>query len=263
LQGGYEELRLIASRISSEAASLLRDRFCEPSMAKRISGETMRADKISEDYIIEALLKEGLEVTIVSEEAGIRGSGDLIALIDPLDGSINYVNCIPWAAVSIAFGRRLDGKDVIVAGSVAPIFNEPPLSFALGKGCYRGGTRIREPPKRDSEIIAVYVDNKEAADMIARLDSVIRDYKLRSLGSASLELSYVGLGLIEAFMDLRARLRNIDVAAAQGIIRECGGYIVNSDGRELMVPLKPIKKLGKIIATRNKKLLKIILNSII
>ena len=259
----YDELRAIAYKVSSEAAALLRDNLCDPSMAEKVRGETTRADKASEEYIVEALMREGLDATIVSEEMGIRRGSNLVALVDPLDGSINYVNCIPWASVSIAFGLASndEGEGSIVAGSVAPIFNEAPLSFALGKGCYKGAVRVEEPFKSGSEIIAIYVDNKDVAELLSRA-SFLQEYKLRSLGSASLELSYVGLGLIDAFLDLRARLRNIDVAAAHGIVKECGGKVVDHEGREITVPLMPVKKLGKIIASRNEALLRKILSSL-
>ncbi len=258
----YEDLRAIAYKVSSEAAALLRDNICDPRMAERIRGETTRADKMSEDYIVEALVREGLDVTIVSEEMGVKGKGDLVALVDPLDGSINYINCIPWASVSIAFGLgpKRDGKGVIVAGSVAPVFNDPPLSFTLGKGCYRGGVKVEASDKEESEIIAVYIDNKDVAQLLSKA-SFLQEYKLRSLGSASLELSYVGLGLISAFLDLRARLRNIDIAAAYGIVRECGGKVVDGFGRELSIPVMPIKKLGKVIAARSIELLEKILEA--
>ncbi|MCE4604171.1 MAG: hypothetical protein F7B20_04305 [Aeropyrum sp.] len=253
-----EDLRRVAVRASSETAALLRDIACSEGIAERICGETTVADKKAEDYIVDLVRSELGGVQVVSEEMGGFSSprGGIVALIDPLDGSANYLSCINWASVSIAFADPSSGE--LLAGSVAPIFHGYPVSFSRGGGCYHGGRRLARQVVRGS-IIAVYVDEPGAFEAVSRLISRVkasrRGLKVRSLGSAALELSYVGLGYIALFADLRSRLRNIDVAAAVGIVRECGGEVTDPSGRPLEVPVSSVKRVGAVLASLDVALL--------
>lgn len=258
-----EWLRRVAVKASSETAGLLRDMACTEGIEVSLGGETTVADKKAEDYIIDIVRHEARNVQIISEERGGRAGGEgIVALIDPLDGSSNYVSCISWASVSIAFADLKTGA--LLAGSVAPVFWGYPFSFAKNKGCYEGGRRLH--PKIRGSIIALYVDEPGAVESVSRVLGSVKRHrdmlKARSLGSAALELSMVGSGYVAAFVDLRSRLRNIDVAAAVGIISECGGSVVDDRGQRLKVPLDGVKRVGNVIAALDRNLLKVILASL-
>ncbi|WP_062662280.1 inositol monophosphatase family protein [Aeropyrum camini] len=135
-----EQLRRVAVKVSSEAAGLLRDMACSEDLGRVITGETTVADKKAEDYIVDMLRSELESVQVISEEAGgvaSRASDAPIALVDPLDGSTNYLSCITWCSVSIAFADPRSGE--VLAGSVAPVYSGMPVSFSRGGGCYHGG----------------------------------------------------------------------------------------------------------------------------
>jgi len=244
------DLRRIAVQVGGEAAGLLRDIACTREASESVGGDTIRADLAAEDYILEALRAEGFRGTIVTEEKGTLrlGNDDLTAFIDPLDGSKNYSNCIPWASVSIAFAPT-PGNDRItpgqvLAGAVTPVFYGDPLSF--DDRCYLGGTPWeRTAPTR---FIYVYIEEPAAAIGIAR---IIRElgggYKIRSLGSAALEIAYVGIGRGTAYVDLRPKIRNVDVAAASGFAERCSVYTYNVDGTPLTLSTSTVEKLGPIV----------------
>jgi len=243
------DLRRVAARIAAEAAAYLRDMACSGSeLSKNMGGETVLVDIMAEDYIIGALREELGEVRIVTEERGVIGKGPLTAIVDPLDGSKNYLNCIPWASVSIAIVPTGKPMSSAVAGAVAPIFHGRPVSFARGHGCFLGEERAAalSPPER---FIFVYIDHPEAAQRIA---GVVRSlgggYKIRSLGSAALELAYTGIGRGTAFIDFRSKLRNVDVAASIGVIRECGGAVINDRGENVDGGTERVERVGNIIA---------------
>lgn len=248
-----EDLRRVAVRISSEAAGLLRDHACDPEYARGVGGETIVADRLSEDYIIDALRNENLRVRGISEERGYFGDGDLVVIIDPLDGSSNYLNCISWASVSIAFaiGNRLSD---VIAGAVAPVFFGNPLSFSRGGGCYDGGVRVRISKPNSNMVFAYAEDPVVASRLIAFTRRLGPNIKIRGLGSAALEIAYVALGRVLLFVDARSRLRNVDVAASVGMLRECGGEAFNSRGEPLESSFDKVEVVGDVIASLDRNL---------
>jgi myo-inositol-1(or 4)-monophosphatase len=245
------EYRRILVRIAGEAAGLLRDLSCSEEYTSRVSGETIRADLESESYIIDALKSEGLGGRVVTEERGtvsLGGEGPIF-IVDPLDGSTNYGECIPWSSVSIAVAPPgATSLREVEAGAIAPVFWGPPMSFARGEGCYVGGERV-EPRRPASNLIFVYVEHPEAAMGLARVTKELGGLKVRSLGSAALELAYTSLGRARLFLDLRSRLRNVDVAAAMGMLLECGGSIVGGRGEPLDSGLGGVERVGTVIAS--------------
>jgi len=249
-------LRSLAVRVAGAAAGMLRDLACTGEYSRSVSGETIRADLEAESFIVDMLRDEGIRYPIVSEEAGLLpGEGDAVVLLDPLDGSKNYSNCIPWASVSIAF---YSPQGAPIAGAVAPVFNGPPLSFAAGHGCFEGNTRL-EPPGEGTRFLYVYIEHPDAAAKLAEVVAALRGgYKIRSLGSAALEIAYVAIGRGHAFIDLRSKLRNIDVAAALGIVRECGGRAATPSGPLDSLDTMRVQPIGSIAVTSAPETMKLL-----
>lgn len=247
MQYDLEDLRRMTLKIAGEAAGLLRDIACTTSATRKVRGETFKADVESEAYILDALRSEGVKGRILTEESGVHVEGsDLIVLVDPLDGSRNYANCIPWSSVSIAVAPG-DAADIseVVAGTVAPIFYGEPISFA-GERCYIGGILLK-PHGESERFIYVYVEHPEAARLLSDIISILGGgFKIRSLGSAALEIAYVGIGRGKAFIDLRPKLRNIDVAAGLGIVRAMGGVYLNGRGEPPRIGVKRIERVDTI-----------------
>jgi len=82
--------------------------------------------------------------------------------------------------------------------------------------------------------------------------------KIRSLGSASLDIIYTSIGRFKAFIDLRGRLRNVDVAAAIGFAREVGAYIIDDRGGHVEMPLDRLSNIGSIVVTRSKEVVELL-----
>jgi len=254
---GGGELRRLALRVAGEAAGMLRDRMCMEENARILRGDTAAIDLESERYIVEALRGEGFRGAIVGEETGLTpGEPGPVALVDPLDGSKNYLSCMPWASVSIAF---LDPQGSPIAGAVAPVFNWPPLSFGPD-GCYEGGERL-SPGEPRYRIIYTYVEKPDAAAKVVRIVERLQPVKVRSMGSAALELAWVAAGRALAFADLRGQLRNIDVAAAAGLIQRCGGHIVDGSGNPIKLPVDRVARIGSVVAARNRETLNTIIEA--
>lgn len=243
------ELRRIAKRTAEQASALLRELACDERYTARIGGERIVADIVAEEYIIESLEREGLSIRGISEERGSFGDGELRVIIDPLDGSTNYSACIPLASVSIAFA---DGPMLsnVIAGAVAPVFRGETFSFAKGEGCFLGEERMK---RRSSEIAFMYIEDPVIAyAALNKFWEVFPSGKVRSLGSAALEICYVASGAA-LFVDARERLRNVDVAAALGILRECGGEALGPAG-PVEHTVERVSVIGDIVASLDRAL---------
>ena len=233
-----EDLRRTLARVAGEAAGYIRDRFGLTRLlhveAVHTRDETMSIDSKTEEYILELLRAEGIRGLVTSEERGTVKLGDdkLVVVVDPLDGSKNFASFVPWAAVSIAAAPLPEDEPPrltdIVAGAVAPIFGWPVISFARGKGVYEGAsTPISTPTRR---VLFYYAEDEEQASIVLnvmrRLKREGRRISMRAGGSASLETTWTGLGRALAFLDVRGKLRTIDIAAAVHIALEAGAYVV-------------------------------------
>jgi len=199
---------------------------------------TKEFDKISEDIIVKGVRSVFNDnVLIVSEELGARRYGDTkwVVIIDPVDGSTNYDVGIPWVAVSIGVARyRRDGtrvKDEVLA-VVADVFRRTTYEYYNGEVLIDSFKAIRL--RRPKNVVFGYFEKPEAYDIIPAYWR-IRGSKaaLRSLGSVALEMIYVGLGRAEALVDLRAKIRNVDIAAAYRIAHTLGTRASLCDGTPL------------------------------
>jgi len=231
-----ESLRRMLVRVAGEAAAYLRDRFGLDELLVVVQrhhhdeDEGMRIDVESERNILELLRAEGFRGLFLGEESGLvrLGSDPYVVVADPLDGSKNYAALVPWSAVSVALAPVAGGsaslRDV-VAGAVAPIFHWPVLSFARGVGVYEGGARVSRE-ERGSRLVLAYVEKPEQARVVHRYLELTGDKRsVRALGSASLEIAWAGLGRAELFVDVRGRLRVVDVAAAAWLAAEAGSVV--------------------------------------
>jgi myo-inositol-1(or 4)-monophosphatase len=242
------EIYKVLYKVAGEAAGLVKESFWDDSSRKMVGDDTMKIDLESEQYIIDTLRSEGISGIFIAEETGVTeypGSHKII--IDPLDGSRNYKRGIPWFSISIAVTPKNGSLRDVVAGIVYPPFNIEPIGFARGKGCFRG--MVKTSPGKDSEYVFVYVDNPEAYQLMGEGLGKLKGKVIRSMGSAALEIALTGIGVGYAFIDLRAKLRVVDVAAACGVVWECGGYVHMLPGIELDSPLHDVERFRMVNAS--------------
>ncbi len=245
------ELYKAVYKVAGEAAGLVRERFWDDSSREMIGEDTMRIDLESEQYIIDALKAEGVSGIFIGEETGVtEHTGGYKVVIDPLDGSRNYKRGLPWFSISIAVAPRHGSLRDVIAGVVYPPIGMDPIGFVSGEGCYRGLRRIE--PQSSSEYVFVYIDNPEAYRLMGEGFHRLKGMVVRSMGSAALEISLTGIGVGYAFIDLRAKLRVVDVAAAAGVVWECGGTVHMLPGVELDSPLKRVERFRMVNASLDK-----------
>jgi myo-inositol-1(or 4)-monophosphatase len=191
------------------------------------------ADKRAEEILFTELKKARPSFGFLMEESGeVKGEdGEHRFIIDPLDGTTNFLHGIPQWSISIG----LEKAGQIIAGLVFnPISNETFLA-EKGTGAWMQNRRLRVSSRSDmgSSVIgggdAVTRSAEIKKDYIATLSSVITQTAgFRRMGSAALDLCYVAAGRFDGFWEMG--LKPWDCAAGVLIVREAGGTISSLKG---------------------------------
>jgi len=213
---------------------------------------TRRFDIESENVILDVFRREHVNALFVSEEFGCKAFStepEYIVIIDPLDGSNNYAANIPYATVSIAvakYSKKATLKDILI-GVVSEIFRENIYYAIKSYGALENGKELIKPKNIGPPFIFGYL-NYESYNVFKRLEKEFGAFKLRSLGSASLDIVYVAKSVAGVFLDLRSKLRNVDVAAALLILNEAGGKAKSYHLNLYDVPITSVVKIYSIAA---------------
>ncbi len=203
-----------------------------------------QADLRAEQSIREDLGKARPGYAFLMEESGASGSDNWTWrwVVDPLDGTSNFLHGIPHWAISIGLERRLqDGAIEIAAGCIyAPAVDE--MFWAeKGVGAYLNDRRLRVSARRDMKEAMFGTGIPFAAVSATRRLAFARTLGalmpqvagIRRLGAAALDLAWVAAGRYDGFWELG--LKPWDTSAGLLIVREAGGYATdpkNSDPRE-------------------------------
>jgi len=180
--------------------------------AKGPSDFVTNADKKAEKIIIEELSKSRKKFSILSEETGEIKNSDInnVWIIDPIDGTTNFLHGIPHFAISIA----LKSNNEIISGLIFdPIKNE--MFFAeKNNGAYLNNKRIKVSRKKILEECLFATGGKK---------EIRSDLNTRKSGSAALDIAYVAAGRYDGYFQNNLNLW--DIAAGIIIVKEAGGKI--------------------------------------
>ena len=181
-----------------------------------------KTDKRVEKILIQELSKSKKNYSFITEETGkiINKNNNIFWIIDPIDGTINFLHGIPHFAISIA----LQIDEVIVIGLIYdPIKNE--IFYAeRDNGSYLNNSRVRVSNKADIEECLFASNNQGVKSIYPKLN-------LRNTGCAALDLAYVGCGRLDGYFH---NLINLwDIAAGKIIIEEAGGKVNDINNFEL------------------------------
>ena len=185
------------------------------------------ADKRTEKILIEELQKAHPEYGIITEESGIINKSNYKNrwIIDPIDGTMNFLNSIPQFAISI--GYEEDGE--IKCGVIFnPITNEM-FCAEKGNGAYLNNSRIRVSNKKKLKDALLVTGGPKGASKIK--DKIFSEYinvsnnvsNVRKFGSAALDMAFVACGRFDGYW--QRELNYWDIAAGIVILKEAGGFI--------------------------------------
>src|SRR5271168_4781829 len=192
------------------------------------------ADKRAEEIVREELAKARPDYAFLGEEGGTHEGSDKTHrwIVDPLDGTTNFLHGIPHFAVSIALER----SGTIVAGLVYNPANDDLFVAERGKGAFLNDQRIRVAARRrlGDAIVGCGLPHYGRGDLKASRHEIAAAQQhfagLRRYGAATLDLAWIAAGRLDAYWE--RDLSPWDLAAGLILVREAGGFVSDLDGGE-------------------------------
>ena len=229
----------------------------QPNMGMGAGGDIMKpVDLAAENAIVQTLQQHNVSFTLISEESGIREYGatpkGYYLCVDPIDGTTNLTHGLPFYCSSIAVSNKLELDDVY-AGMVVDLVHDETYMAMKGKGAYRNGERIHtsKTPSLDEAVVGLDLNAYKAKLNMKIATDLIENIKhTRHFGANALEICQVAAGLIDAFIDLRNKIRTTDVAAGFLIVKETGGIVTDTENKPINVKLDPKQTLS-FVASAN------------
>jgi myo-inositol-1(or 4)-monophosphatase len=197
---------------------------------------TMELDRAAEAVVfgmLAAVADEGERFTVLSEEVGRRsfGADFPLVLVDPVDGSLNAKQGVPFFGIMLAL---LDGPTVAdtVAGCVVNLVTGESWTAIRKQGARRSGQPVEVQPPQDRDRIQLLgLESSPRALMVARR-LVERSSKIRILGSMALSIAHTAAGGFDAFC-APIPMRVFDMTASLLVLAESGGVASDLQGRPL------------------------------
>jgi myo-inositol-1(or 4)-monophosphatase len=215
------------------------------------------ADTRAEDILHKELSHARPGYSFLFEERGAVAGADSTHrfIVDPLDGTTNFLHGIPLFAISIALER--DGE--LVAGLIYNPASAEVFTAERGKGAYLNDRRIRVAARTELDdcVVVTGIPHRGKPDhdvFLREMQAVMAaSAGIRRTGAAALDLAWVAAGRFDGYWE--RSLRAWDLAAGIVILREAGGYVSDIDGKDRMLDK------GSVVAgneTIHRKLLKLV-----
>ena len=204
-----------------------------------------------------------MSLILISEEIGTIKIGEddaqAVIIMDPLDGTTNALKNLPCYGISIAIGK-LDGDEDLSNVTLSDIEVAYVKNFPTND--IYTAVRNKYATKNNKLIQVSDVEKAKHATVSTYIYRTKRDLnkifpnvrRMRIMGAIAVEMCYLAEGVYDVFLDTQA-VRVLDIAAAQLIIREAGGFITDIDSKELSSQID-LHANTTIVATSNKSLQK-------
>jgi myo-inositol-1(or 4)-monophosphatase len=215
-------------------------------------------DRACEAEIVREIRRFYPDHAFLCEESGQQGESDSLWIIDPLDGTSNYLHGIPHFAVSIAYQQKGRTEHGVVYDPI----REELFTASRGSGAALNQKRIRVSGRKalDGAVLATAFPFRERK-LLPRYSRVFqavlsRVEDFRRAGTASLDLAWTAAGRLDGYFEVG--VKPWDVAAGALIVREAGGVVMDFDGNDavehagsvIAAPYKVMTPLRQVIASK-------------
>ena len=206
-------------------------------------GDFVTASDIKvEKILIDELGKARPNYSILSEEIGeIKNDEEFKWIIDPIDGTANFLHGIPHFGISIGLEKNRE----IICGMIFDPIKDEIFAAEKGNGSYLSNQRMRVSARSKLENCIIFTGGPKRESK--NRDLAIEEYNkfsskvlipIRKMGSAALDMAYVAAGRCDGFW--QRNLNYWDIAAGIIIVKEAGGFVTDFKGNELYIENKTI-----------------------
>jgi len=215
-------------------------------------------DKKVEKILINELQIARPNYSILSEEIGeINNDSACKWIIDPIDGTANFLHGIPHFAISVG----LEENNEIIAGIIYDPIKDEMFIAEKGNGSYLNNQRMRVSSRSQLKDCVVFTGGPR--QNVENKNTVLKEYNnfssevdtpIRKMGSAALDMAYVAAGRCDGYW--QRNLNYWDVAAGIIIVKEAGGFVTDFDGESKYVENKTILATNAKIGDQMRRVLK-------
>ena len=231
-------------RILQEASTLIHQNVASLAGTKSAGGDFGRGaggdiskniDIVAERTVLDYLQDVQFPCTVLGEECGrvdITGNPKGYVIMDAIDGTANAVRGFPFYCSSLAFAEEYTMGSV-TAGVVKNLYSGQTFWASKGEGSFMDGTPIRAG-RGDAgyNIIGINVSGA-TPDLLKKVQPLMGVGHIRHMGANALEMALFAQGLLDAFVDIRGKIRVQDMAAGYLLARESGGVLLDEAFKEL------------------------------
>jgi myo-inositol-1(or 4)-monophosphatase len=239
------QINLITRACMKASRSLIRDFGEIENLQVSLKGPgdfVTASDKKVEKIIIEELQKARPNYSILSEEIGkITNDDSFKWIIDPIDGTANFLHGIPHFAISIG----LECNNEIICGIIYDPIKDEMFTAEKGNGSYLNNQRMRVSSRAKLKDCIVFTggpkfDSKDKELILSEYNNFSSKVliPIRKLGSASLDMAYVAAGRCDGFW--QRNLNYWDIAAGIILVKEAGGFVTDFIGENEYIQNKTI-----------------------
>ena len=210
-----------------------------------------RIDLIAEKTVIDLVRKCGIDATIIGEECGrIAGKKGYI-IMDAIDGTTNAVRGIPFYCCSIAYATDFRLSTVTDA-AIIDLARGDLYHASRGRGAFLNGNRIAAKKESPTDpTIGINMSGLKPV-VVERLAPIITDsHHTRQFGANALEMCFIARGFLDAYVDLRSKIRPTDIAAGYLIAKEAGAKVYSASGFDLESDLDVKTRLSYVVVANN------------
>ena len=277
-----------AKNVYSEIKDLLGTSEGASKISLGAGGDISRKiDIVAETAVLNTIKSNNMSPVIIGEECGIinlnktsssssssfSNNNNGFVIMDAVDGTTNAIRGIPFSCCSLAFATEFK-LSFVTDAVVLDLFTGDIYSASKQKGSFLNNKKINVRNEKDFSSITSLEDLKSIDVLIGTnvsgvplniLDEISRvisfSSHIRHFGANALELCYFARGFMDAYIDIRGKIRSTDMAAAYLIAKEAGGELYSTNGQELDSELGLKNKLS-FYAVSNKKLFDLIKSSV-
>ena len=216
------------------------------------------SDKKVEGILVEQLQKARPSYSILSEEIGeIKNDEEFKWIIDPIDGTANFLHGIPHFAISVG----LEHNGEIICGIVYDPIKDEMFVAEKGNGSYLNNQRMRVSTRSKLKDCIIFSGGPKSESNDR--DLALKEYNnfsskvlipIRKLGSASLDMAYVAAGRCDGFW--QRNLNYWDIAAGIILVKESGGFVTDFDGENRYIQNKTMLATNSKIGNEMIEILK-------